>query len=268
MTSSDSELRERLAGPAEDWVREAPPPGAHLDADELIAYRTGSLSNDEQRRIQDHLELCRVCVEHLLELDSFAGAEPEDGGSHPAGGVADLETAAAWRALRPRLPAAEGESSSVESSAVRRMPGWLSAAAAVLALAVVGLTVDSARLHERLEMVTQPHPLTPVNLPEPEVRGDPGTGPAAERASQSGSLALFIRLSSERLAGPYELEIRDTERRLRWSGRGYEPDPLGVLGLGVPAGFLAPGDYTLEVYAAGPGGRQVVDTFPLRVRDR
>ena len=88
--------------------------GEHLDPDAAAAYLAGDLDADERERVARHVQRCRECAALVLDIETLTGepqADPE---------VADLDVAAAWRSLRPRL---RGESPTALRSSARWRPG-------------------------------------------------------------------------------------------------------------------------------------------------
>jgi hypothetical protein len=261
-TAPEIELRRRLAAPAGDWVAEAGGgDGDHPDVDALIAYHGGGLPEDEQRRIQDHLVACRECLGHLLELVEFAGP---GAGAEGAAGAAEFETAAAWRALRPRLPAAPAA----------RWPRRAVALAAALALAALGLglyALDQRRaataLGERLAELSRPQPGAAIVdlFPASAVRGEGEPVPVVELPAGAGYATLVINLPEGERYGGYEVEILDPAGRPLWSGGGFEASAFGTLRLGVPGGLLPPGEHSLRLYGHDGEERHWIESYAIRV---
>jgi hypothetical protein len=274
-TAPDAELRRHLAGPAGDWVAAAgAAAGGHPGVEELIAYHGGGLDEDDQRRIQDHLVTCRDCLDHLLELEEFAGAvgagERAEGEAvrarEPArdGGAADFETAAAWRAMRSRLPADEPV----------RLPRWAGALAAALALAAVGLGLfalgqhrETSALRDRLAELSRPQPgAAIVDLyPPSAVRGAGEGAPAVELPAGRGWATLILHLPDGERYERYEVEIVDSAERTLWSDGAFEASRLYTLRLGLPSGYLPPGEHSLRVYGIAGDRRNPVQSYPVVV---
>lgn len=256
----DGEPSRELAAAAGDWLRDAAPAaGGHPSVDELIAYQGGRLDGDAERRVQDHLVVCRDCLDHLDELAGFVA---EKGGAGETAPAADLATAAAWRALRPRLVAAPP----------RRLPRWAQAAAAALLVAAVGLGLwgldrqaEVRALGERLAELSQPRPgAAIVDLyPASAARGQ-GAPPAPAELPADGFVTLVVNLPPDAPPGPYRLEIADAVGDRLWSGGGFEASRLGTLRLGLPEAYLPPGVHTLRLAAAGEE-ESWIETYPLRV---
>lgn len=275
-TPRQSELRSRLAGPAGEWVAEArAAAGDHPEVDELIAYHTGELAEADERRIQDHLVTCRDCLEHLLELDAFTGSGTESGPEGRTGGAAeaaagagaaDFETAAAWRALRSRLPAGPS-----------RVPRRAAVLAASLAVAVVGLAVvaldqrrEVGELSRRVAELSQPQPgAAIVDLYPASALRSEGAPREAFELPAAGYTTLILNLPQNltESAGSdrYSVEILDAGGGLLWSGGALEPTRFGTLRLGLPGGFLPAGGHSLRLYRLDGEQRRPVESYPIRV---
>jgi hypothetical protein len=231
--------------------------------------------------VQEHLLGCRPCLDELLELDSFVAPEEESAAGAArtadteagAGGVADLETAAAWRAMRSRLPPRGSGLATGLAAAGRRAPAWLAAAAAVLLVAVGALSLwavaehrAASALRQRVAALARPQTDAAIVdlFPAGARRGEEEQ--AVELPADAGHLTLVVNLpSSAAAAARYRVEIADAAGRAVWSGDGLTPSRFLTLRLGLPRGFLAPGDYDLRVTTADDGEGNEVATYPLRV---
>jgi anti-sigma factor RsiW len=272
MPASDADLKKRLAAALAD---DLPPAGDHLDLATLTAYRGGELDEAAQRRVQDHLESCRACLDDLLELDAFLRPADET----PAPGTRDLETAAAWRALRRELAPGAGTPAPPRSAESR--PPWATLAAAALLLVSLGAVAlwgagehrAAQTLRQRLAVLSQPQTdaaivdLFPAGATRSEADGGAA---AAELPAAAGHLTLVVNLppapGGEAVpATSYGAEIVDTAGRTVWSGSGLARSRFDTLRLGLPQGFLPPGDYRLRVLAADGDGERTVATYALRV---
>ncbi len=72
--------------------------GAHITPERLIAYHQGELSSEDERRIQDHLVVCRECTALLLDLEAFPALDQR--GARP---LSDADVAAAWQEMKSRI---------------------------------------------------------------------------------------------------------------------------------------------------------------------
>ncbi len=75
---------------------------AHPSIDDWLAYRRGDPGEAENLRLQEHLHVCRSCLEELLDLQDFVEPAPPSDSN-----ISDLSKAAVWRecAAGSRRPA-------------------------------------------------------------------------------------------------------------------------------------------------------------------
>jgi hypothetical protein len=128
-------------------------PEEHPSPEELSAYQANERPEADQR-IQDHLAVCRHCTELLLDLEELL--EPPPAVAEPA---ADFEAAADWRRLREgTAPVARKpepfqlKTSEQQDYRLVRSLQMYRALAAVLGLAVVGLSLYAVRPHDSPEV--------------------------------------------------------------------------------------------------------------------
>lgn len=222
-------------------------PEEHPSVETLTAYHANELSPGENARIQEHLAVCRRCAEIVLDFDSFLAApagEPE---------VADFEAAAGWSRLRRRLRAASEPAYSHVT--------WLrsfQALAAVLFLAVVGLSVHSLSLRRDLE-----EPFTALKILTLNAGDMRGEEPEIHEIRLPHLLEL--RVSPAGPAYPeYRVEVMNSGgRRLHDVSIGEEGD-LGFTIL-LPKRFLPPGNYRFELFGVREGHREPLATHVVRV---
>jgi Putative zinc-finger len=146
--TDDRDLNQLLGRLAEDG-RGRPDPAEHPSDGTLSFYHARKLSPEEEDRVRNHLVECKRCRDLLLEYAEFMEDDEEE--EQPAG-VADFGAAADWQRLRGVVTAAE-ETKRVdrayETGTPRSFFRSLKTAysiAAVLALAVVGLSIYVANL--------------------------------------------------------------------------------------------------------------------------
>ncbi|HKH48856.1 MAG TPA: zf-HC2 domain-containing protein [Thermoanaerobaculia bacterium] len=118
--------------------------GPHVGLKRLIAYRQGALPAAEREELQEHLSLCPRCTERLLELRNFEAASARG----DAAGPESLHQEA-WESLAQHLPREGSTIRPIPSAARRegtrrRVPAFVSTAAAALLLAVLGFSVWAA----------------------------------------------------------------------------------------------------------------------------
>lgn len=109
-------------------------------------------------------------------------------------------------------------------------------------------------------------PMYDLSPPVP-VRGDGDSGPPRIRIPATArQYILFLHSDLGTSQPPYEVNLLDKRRKTLWSEQG-QPDPSGTFSLSLPAKFLDPGQYEIEVHGVrgqGPEGERVlVATYPL-----
>jgi anti-sigma factor RsiW len=92
----------------QELIDGSPEPMDHPSPDQWLAYQRGELPAEEEARLQEHLVRCRDCFD--LAAGAAAFAEPDAEGE-------EVETAAAWRLLRPQLDPAPDNVRPISSAA-------------------------------------------------------------------------------------------------------------------------------------------------------
>lgn len=132
--------------------------GRHIGLKRLIAYRQGRLPAAEREALQEHLSLCTRCAGLLLELRDFETASAQGSAAGP-----EALRQEAWDSLAEHLPRKGSAIRPIPSAAHpeaprRRLPHFLSGAAAALLLAIVGFSLWSGldlRGTDRASMLEQ-----------------------------------------------------------------------------------------------------------------
>lgn len=255
MTTRETDLDRSLAATfASDHVAA----GGHWEPDEIFAYLAGELTEEDQERLQAHLEGCRECTGLLLDLEPLAAPEEP-----PPSGVADLETAAAWRALRPRL-APEKTRAFPPSRLIQVAAAVLFVSTLALSGWVIRLERSAARLRDNVAAAAAPR----LNVPVVYVDAIRSEEPEAGIVMPPGQdfLLLMITPADPRELAAYEAEILDSEQRPVWHGTGLEMSDYGSLRLGLSRQFLSPGRYRLRLYGLVDGESELLEEHPLEIR--
>lgn len=259
---------------------------AHLEPEQLLAYRAGELPEGEVEALRDHLALCPECAELLLDLDDFT----PDASPVSKAAISDQEIEAAWIALRDRLaregqlPLAKTRSGTAtrpdprEAAAPpkrplpfvpparRRSPGLAYALAASLA-ACLGLSVWVGVLSGKgpsgltvQVSGAQPH----VGLaPALRLHRTRGHGLQEFHLQGGSTVVLEFQLPSSLPGGGYRVRL----------SRLVPPEPVFQGGpfagraeevVRVPLVGVTAGDYRLKVFAAEQQEESVAD-FDLRI---
>lgn len=254
--------------------------GEHPAPDELVAYRAGELTPDEDDRIQEHLTQCRECARLLLDLAEFEQLPlpPEEVGP------VDARVEASWQRLRARLkeegeeePEArtvEPEEPEEEAAAVApvrelrpraRVPVWQKPVvpwllAAVLGLFVVGLWQRTGDLQQRVDQLSAPR--LNISFEDLLTETTRGSSPAEAVPVLQGGGVLVLTPSVE--LPEYEVEVVSADdtvvvRPLRG------PSMEGVLTLEIPPSYLPEGRYTARLYGLESGERRLLDEYPFEI---
>lgn len=241
------------------WVEARQEGGSHHPApEELRRFRTGELGEEAAETVRDHLVLCRDC---LALVRSPAQEE-----------ASELERAAFWRSLKPRLAEIDADRQPSRPAAPVGVSSrrWRALAAA-LVVGVVGLSVWAARQQARLEAqaerlaeLSQPRANAAiVDLTAGAARG--GERAAVEVPGGQG-LTLVLTPAGAPADGLYELAFVDEGGRRVLSVTDLRPDPRdGSFSLWLPPDALPGGPLRAELFRSDDTVRSPVETFRLRV---
>jgi len=242
---------------------------SHPAPEELIAYRAGDLTAEEDDRIQEHLTQCIECARLLLDLADFEQLTPPPVEVGPV----DARAEASWQRLRSRLRE-EGEPEEeprvLQHRPRPRVPLWRNPAlpwalAAGLTMCVLGLGLWTATLQKKLGELSAPRTgIDIVDLyPESEstVRGE-----AREVEQVRDGDVLILNLPAEpRDFKTYEVEVVSA------SGKDPVLAPLPVqvqdrsMTLQLPPSPLPPGPYTVHLYGRTGDRRELVDRYSFEI---
>lgn len=224
----------------------------HPAPEELVAYRAGDLTAEEDDRIQEHLTQCHDCARLLLDLAEFEQltTPPEEIGP------VDARAEASWQRLRSRLR--EDEEPAMEPPVLQhrqraRVPVWRRPAlpwalAAGLALCVAGLGWRAGSLERQVEELTGPQTGRVVTLEsEEDTRRSGGNEPIPVRAGEGVFYDLFLPSDPEAPTYPlYEVEIVPVSGGAKPRQAVRRPAEEGFLRVFLPAA-PEPGDYYFQV---------------------
>ena len=257
MTDPEAELKTVVAGLAAGK-------GSHPSEDDIAAYHAGTLPPDEAALLQDHLVACPECTNLLLSLEDFTReAEPA-----PA-----AEIAAAWEGLRARLPVRHsppapslpGPRRSRPSS--RRASPWLSALAASLLVAVVGLSFRIPSLMRAEEELSKPQ----INAPLEDAFASPLRGLPEETvvklAPEDQRFALVLHAMDQQTFPDFGVEITRADGAAVWQGRGLRRDPDGSFVLTLSRRFTPPGEYRVRLWGIDGPKRELLGEYDVRIEE-
>ncbi|HYU30627.1 MAG TPA: zf-HC2 domain-containing protein [Thermoanaerobaculia bacterium] len=257
MSENEPEIRQAVM----DWMAAAGPPGEHLDPETLAAYHARELPDEEERRLQDHLLVCRECAELLLDLEGLGDPGFGRDVEIPAGTGEAL-----WERLRQ-----ETQPKTVLPFAPRRRavpPPWMSALAAALLVAVIGLSVWVAALRQTVEKLSQPEvnarvlELVPLGT---QARGETAT--ATEVPSRDERFTLVLSNQKRGDFQAYEAELVRTGGGVVRRETGLVPNPnvYGSFTLGETRSALGAGDYRIRLFGLRGGRRELLGEYALRI---
>lgn len=251
---------------AQSLTEEPSKEGARPTVDDLVAYLDGDLDPDRAAEVRGHLVVSPDLSKDLVDLEAMLTAPKT-----PRADV-DLETRAAWSEFSSRLDGVEGGGDAGPEDNLGRRPfrsGWWAVAASTT-LAVVGfggVAVQHGELQTlRQENLALRSPLPDARavdlLPRSGVRGGALTGPEPLLPGQP----LTLILNPVDIGGfaAFEADLVDSDAKILWTGP-LNPTAFGTLGLGLPGGFLPPGDYEIRLHGLGDGERTPLETFAFRI---
>lgn len=262
-----SEHEPEIGQAVEEWVAAASADaGEHPDPERLAAYHAGELPEEEAQRVQDHILVCRECAELLLDLEGL--------GDPASGQDVDIPAStgeAVWERLRQEIRAGARPETVVPFSPRRRSapPPWMSALAAALLVAVIGLSVWVASLRQTVRELSAPEVNAPVLEPVPSGIGPREGGPAPVAEEVPSGVRLFALILSPVRRGDfqdYEVEISRAGGGVVRRQAGLRPNVYGSFSLIVTRSSLGAGDYRVLLYGIGSGGqRESLGEYALRV---
>lgn len=263
MSGNEPEIRQAV----EAWLAQAGEGGGHPDAETLAAYHARELPEEAELRIQEHLLVCRECAALLLDLDRLGDPDFGRDVEIPAG-----TGEAVWERLRQEIreePAAP-PAGTIPFPSRRRTepPRWLSALAAALLVAVIGLSAWVASLRRTVEDLSRPEVNAPVLDLVPLGVGprDEVAPPEAEVPSGARMFTLILSPARRGDLQDYEVEIAPAGGGAVWRERGIRPNVYGSFSLTVPRRALGTGEHRLRLFGIGSGGnRELLGEYALRI---
>jgi hypothetical protein len=210
--------------------------------DEMLAYRAGELSGDEDARVRELL----ICWPELLR--ALMTPYPDDDAETLPPEVVERQ----WTAMRSQIGASRG-------GRVLTFRNALTAIAATLAVVFGGL-LWQAKMELR-----RPRALPQQTLMSDVQRG--GSDSVTTLDSHGDAYLLAPIINDERTFERYHFEIVDTDdtQRLLASGDVAGGEPIGVM---VPHASLPPGRYKLILYGVNGERKEQLETYTVQVLRR
>lgn len=261
MSDHESEIRQAV----EEWMAVAGgEAGEHPDAEVLAAYHARQLPPAAERRVQDHLLLCRECAGLLLDLEKLG--DPDFGREIeiPAGTEEAL-----WAGLRREIRQEPAPAAAVVPFPRRRIPPppWISALAAALLVAVIGLSAWVASLRRTVGELSRPEVNATVLDLIPRGIGQREGGEASAAVVPSGARMFTLILSPARRGDfqDYAAEIARPGGGVVWREGGLRPNVYGSFSLTLPRRALEAGEHRLRLFGIRGGGREVLGEYALQI---
>jgi hypothetical protein len=209
--------------------------------------------------LREHLLLCRDCPDLILALDGFSKLPDGEAEEAPA------RMEAAWDAVRRQLARegwfAGGSGRSARPRYFPLTPRYLLAAAALVLVAGLGLLFLGLPAGSRPRIVAQPQSGVAFKDLGPAVRG-----PVATIQIPDSAKSFFLSATPEGPPYPeYRVELRTAQvpSRLLWSGSWHPSAASPDLFVEIPRGFLASGEYRLDLRGFS-GGHPVPEPLDER----
>ena len=241
----------------------------HPSIETLRDGRAGLLAPKEKESLEEHLVACRQCFDLAQDLEAFSQARQAAAGPPPE--VADFETAAFWRTLRPRLEV-PSEPTVVQPPTHRRGVWRLpTAVAASVLLTALGFSFWVGSQHRalaesevRIAALEKPRPNTRIYdlyLDTSERSGESSPQPVEVPA---GSMLILTPHDTGVYPG-YAVEIHDSEGKV-WADDGFAADPAdGTFTLWLPPDFLPPGEYRVRLLGRGAETDELIEEYGVRM---
>ena len=236
----------------------------HPAPEELVAYRAGDLTPEEDDRIQEHLTQCRDCARLLLDLAEFEELTPPPEELGPV----DIRAEASWQRLRSRIK--EEDEPEEEPSLVLQhrprppVPLWRNpvvpwALAAGLTVCVLWLGLRMGSLQSEIARISSPR--LNVSFEDLAMGETRSVGGPETPVLHDGGVLIF---SPSEEAAEYEVEVTSADGApVIQPLRGPAVDD--VLTLGIPPSLLPVGEYSARLYAIESGERRLLEEHAFRI---
>lgn len=229
------------------------------------------MSQEERRRVADHLTTCRDCAEEYrlaTEVGAFADRDP----------LGTSRQISHWPGFVP---------------ASRLLPAYAIAASLLIAVAGFGAWVYSLRtenrvltarvteavrrgdqseqqvgqLRQTVEALSQPIPNVTIADLEPDVtRGPPRPAKTIELPSRGALFVLVLNITDARPYRDYALEVLDQNGKTVWAGAGLARSPDNTFTLALPTRLFPEGAYRLRLLGVDSARRDLLVEYPVRVK--
>lgn len=298
-TTLNEAMAALTAGILEDTTLED---GKHPTVDELLAYQAGELGDAAAHgRLQEHLAWCSACAETVVDLASWPDVELRD----PDLERTVAEEGEDWQAIQRRFgqsdnvhddtasddtasddtasddTASDDTASDVPPPAPfqpprpavdlpppvpRRSYGPIHLLAAALFLAVVGLSVQVARLSSPpAAMGTPVANLFVVDLEPVGVAATRNDIQGTDVPAGMGTVVFLLVQEDLRPFDDHAVELRGEDGEIFWQAGGLVSPPEGGFSVAVPLADLPSDALEIRLYGVAGGQRELLATYRTRI---
>lgn len=238
----------------------------HPSTSRLLAYQRGEGTPAEVAAVREHLSLCEECSAVVLDAAEFFAEEDEEEEDSPA----ELERE--WQELRRLVPDAHHPPAPaavlpLPAAAPSRPPLWRSLGFAY------GLAASFAAVSLGLGFFRA----FPAPVPQANAGLYDLTSSGQDRSERAEATPMAIRFASPSVLLLNPEEVPDSERygvRVRrgdgtvaWESESFVPQRSGAFHLGLPAGALKAGEYSLQLYGISEGRETPLGTYSIRIEE-
>lgn len=242
-----------LAGKAEGAT------GPHPDLESLLAYRAGTLPQETEQSVRDHLVGCRDCTRGLLDLADF-----QEAGQEPPSSVADLASVAAWRDFKTRLAESGRPAGQRYPRVLYPLAASLLLGVAALSFWVAGLRATNAELRRDVAELSAVQVNPPLFYLDEATRSD-GAGVLVELSPQQPYFLVFAVPGTTTGYSTFEAELTDASGQVVWRAESGLSD-ADTLRFVFHRDQFPPGDYRMRVYGVDGGHKELANDELLSLR--
>ena len=218
-------------------------------AEEMIAYRRGELSAEDEARVRALLvrypDLARAVATEFPADDARPG-DPDY--------LSEEDLDARWASMEKRIGTGR---------VLQFHPAWLAVAAA-LALVFAGLYWQAeSNMRQLRHELSLPRIASQEQLLLPD--GSRGPSDGTTLAVEGDPLRLVVTLISAARYPRYRLEIVDANGTTLWSRADLQPSDNDTFTIDVPRAFLKPGTYQVILHGIDGAREERVASYTMRV---
>jgi hypothetical protein len=246
MTDEANPLDEILAPLA--GAGPTPDPAEHPGDGTLSAYAEGKLAEAAELEVQEHLAVCGRCRDLLLEFASFVEVPLAE----RAEGVADLEAAKEWRALRAKMDKDQSFNKAAIPRSSNRRAYFLVAASVLVAILGIYFYILS---HGPVKF----HTLEPL---------DSHRGTMDKSETVELPVTLLLKSPTQSPYPEYRADLKDKSGRLLRAFPHLHETRSFDLEIPLERGEVEPGEYGIELRGFRQGQPSLIAKYAFKVVER